>query len=99
MRFLRSLSVFLMVFALAMTAAAQAPGGQGGGAPQAAGAQRAPAPAPMVMSIPGFADGTDIPAKYTQAGDQTSPAITWTNAPAGTVTFLLHVHDMEGVRN
>jgi Raf kinase inhibitor-like YbhB/YbcL family protein len=54
---------------------------------------------PLVMSIPAFPDGTDIPPKYTQAGDQTSPAITWTNVPAGTVTFLLHVHDMEGVRN
>src|SRR5579862_2360700 len=98
MRFLRSLSVSLTMFALAATAAAQAPGAQGG-APQAAGGQRAPAPAPMVMSIPGFADGTDIPAKFTQASDQTSPAISWTNVPAGTVTFLLHVHDMEGVRN
>jgi Raf kinase inhibitor-like YbhB/YbcL family protein len=87
MRFLGWLSVFL--FVTAMTARAQAPGAQGG----------APAAKPMVMTIPGFADGTDIPAKYTQAGDQTSPAISWTNTPAGTVTFLLHMHDMEGSRN
>jgi hypothetical protein len=53
----------------------------------------------MVMSITAFADGTDIPAKYTQAGTQTSPPITWTNVPPGTVTFLLHVHDMEASRN
>jgi phosphatidylethanolamine-binding protein (PEBP) family uncharacterized protein len=52
-----------------------------------------------MMAITAFADGSDIPAKYTQAGDQTSPAITWTNAPAGTVTFLLHMHDMEASRN
>jgi Raf kinase inhibitor-like YbhB/YbcL family protein len=87
MRFLGWLSVFL--FVTAMTARAQAPGTQGG----------APAAKPMVMTIPGFADGTDIPAKYTQAGEQTSPAISWTNTPAGTVTFLLHMHDMEGSRN
>ena len=87
MRFLGWLSVFL--FVTAMTARAQAPGAQGG----------APAAKPMVMTIPGFADGTDIPAKYTQAGEQTSPAISWTNTPAGTVTFLLHMHDMEGSRN
>lgn len=57
------------------------------------------APPPMVMSTTAFPDGTDIPAKYTQAGTQTSPALTWTNVPPGTVTFLLHVHDMEASRN
>lgn len=62
-------------------------------------AQNAPAPKPMVMTIAAFADGADIPVKYTSAGDQTSPAISWTNTPPGTVTFLLHVHDLEGARN
>jgi Raf kinase inhibitor-like YbhB/YbcL family protein len=95
MRFLRLLSVLMMMFVLAITAAAQAPGAQGGG-------QSAPAPQPiimMTMTITAFADGSEIPAKYTQAGNQTSPAITWTNAPAGTVTFLLHMHDLEVSRN
>lgn len=87
MRFLGLPAVFMLV--AAMTAAAQAPGGQGGG----------PAAKPMVMTVTGFADGADIPAKFTQAGDQTSPAISWTNTPAGTVSFLLHMHDVEGVRN
>jgi Raf kinase inhibitor-like YbhB/YbcL family protein len=87
MRLLGWLAVF--VFAAAINSGAQAPGGQGG----------APAAKPMVLTIPGFADGTDIPVKYTQAGEQTSPAINWTNTPPGTVTFLLHMHDMEGVRN
>ena len=41
----------------------------------------------------------ELVAPYTQAGDQTSPAISWINTPAGTVTFVLHVHDMEGARN
>jgi Raf kinase inhibitor-like YbhB/YbcL family protein len=87
MRFLGLLAVFMLVAAL--TAAAQAPGGQGG----------ATAAKPMVMTVTGFADGADIPAKFTQAGDQTSPAISWTNTPTGTVSFLLHMHDVEGVRN
>jgi Raf kinase inhibitor-like YbhB/YbcL family protein len=87
MRFLGLIAVFMLV--AAMTAAAQAPAGQGG----------APAAKPMVMTVTGFADGTDIPVKFTQAGDQTSPAISWTNTPAGTVSFLLHMHDVEGVRN
>jgi Raf kinase inhibitor-like YbhB/YbcL family protein len=87
MRFLGLLAVFMFVAAL--TAGAQAPAGQGG----------APAAKPMVMTVMGFADGGDIPAKFTQAGEQTSPAISWTNTPAGTVSFLLHMHDVEGVRN
>ena len=100
MRLLRLSLVFAMLFALTMTVAAQAPGAQGGGAPQAGGARgAAPAPPPLTMTTTAFADGTEIPAKYTQVADQTSPAITWTNVPAGTVTFLLHMHDMEGSRN
>jgi hypothetical protein len=91
------LSVFAMTLGFAVVAAAQAPAGQ---APAAqAGGQAAPAPPVMTMSTTAFADGTEIPAKYTQAGNQTSPAITWTNIPAGTVTFVLHVHDLESSRN
>jgi Raf kinase inhibitor-like YbhB/YbcL family protein len=91
----RTLSGFMLMFALAMTLAAQSAGAQAAG-------QAAPAAAPismMTMTIAGFADGSDIPAKFTQAGNQTSPAITWANPPAGTVTFLLHMHDMEVTRN
>lgn len=99
MRFLKSAPVFITMFIFAMAVVAQTAGAQAGGAPEAGSGQRGPAPRPLVMSISAFADGSDIPAKYTQAGDQTSPAITWTNTPAGTVTFLLHVHDMEVSRN
>ncbi|MSO84026.1 MAG: YbhB/YbcL family Raf kinase inhibitor-like protein, partial [Acidobacteria bacterium] len=28
-----------------------------------------------------------------------SPALTWTNAPPNTQSFVLHMHDMEGSRN
>jgi Raf kinase inhibitor-like YbhB/YbcL family protein len=92
MGFRRLFSVFTMVLGLTVAAAAQTPGAQSGG-------QTAPAPPPMTMSTTAFADGTEIPAKYTQAGNQTSPPITWTNVPAGTVTFLLHLHDLEVSRN
>jgi Raf kinase inhibitor-like YbhB/YbcL family protein len=65
----------------------------------------APAPAPMTMTVAGFPDGGQVPVKYTQAaegaapGGGTSPAITWANAPAGTQSFFLNMHDMEVSRN
>jgi Raf kinase inhibitor-like YbhB/YbcL family protein len=90
MRIFRSFSICTILLVAGTVAYGHAPAGQAGAAPAAK---------PLVMTIPGFADGTDIPAKYTQAGTQTSPEITWTNTPAGTVTFLLHMHDMEGSRN
>jgi hypothetical protein len=80
----------MAVSALGVTSAAQT---------MPAPAQTAPAPKPMVMTITAFADGTEIPPKYTQAGDQTSPAINWTNVPEGTVSFVLHLHDLEVSRN
>jgi hypothetical protein len=58
-----------------------------------------PATPPMTLTTGAFADGGQIPAKYTQAGDQTSPALTWTNAPPGTATFVLHMHDVDVARN
>ena len=88
-------STLAVLLAVAVTAHARP---HGAAAPQAAGAQTPAAP-PLTMSIAAFADGTDIPAKYTQAGNQTSPAISWMNTPPGTVTFLLHMHDMELARN
>jgi Raf kinase inhibitor-like YbhB/YbcL family protein len=99
MRFLRLLSVLIMVFILAITVTAQTRGGQGGGVSEAGGGQRGPATQPLIMAMTAFADGSDIPGKYTQAGDQTSPAITWTNTPTGTMSFVLHMHDMEVSRN
>ena len=92
MRFSRLTAAFTTLLVIAMTAAAQTPGAQGG-------AQAAPAPPAMAMSSTAFADGAEIPAKYTQAGNQISPALAWSNVPAGTVTFLLHMHDLEVSRN
>lgn len=96
MRFSQLLFISTTVFLLSFTAGAQAPGG---GGPAAGRGQNGPVFKPMVMTITAFADGTDIPVKFTAAGDQTSPEIMWTNVPAGTVTFLLHMHDLEGSIN
>ena len=71
-------------------------GGRGAGAP--AGAPQAGA-APMRLMSNAFIDGGLIPLKYTQAGEQASPQLAWANAPMGTQSFVLHMHDMEGARN
>src|SRR5690348_10649775 len=63
-----------------------------------------PAPA-MTLTISGFPDGGQIPVKFSQAapgvapGEGTSPAIEWANVPAGTQSFVLHMHDMDLARN
>ena len=59
----------------------------------------------MTLKVSGFADGGQIPIKFTQAapgaapGEGTSPAMSWTNAPAGTQSFFLHMHDLDVSRN
>src|SRR4029453_878971 len=67
-------------------------------------AAQTPAPAtpprpPMTLTTSAWPDGDPIPAKYTQAGEQVSPELKWTNTPPGTVTFLLHMHDPDVARN
>jgi hypothetical protein len=80
----------------AMPVAAQPPGGQRGAAP--------PPPA-LTLTVAGFADGADIPVKFSQAapgvatGEGLSPAISWTNVPAGTQSFFLNMRDMDVTRN
>ncbi len=61
--------------------------------------------APMILTVDGFPDGGDVPVKYSQAapgvaaGEGLSPAITWSNVPAGTQSLFLHMHDMDLARN
>jgi Raf kinase inhibitor-like YbhB/YbcL family protein len=62
-------------------------------------------PPAMTLTIPGFPDGGRIPVKFSQAapgaapGEGTSPAMTWTNVPAGTQSLFLHMHDLDVARN
>ncbi len=92
----RWLVVSLFILSLAAPLMAQAPAGQPGGAPAA--------PA-MTLTVTGFADGADIPVKFSQAapgaapGEGTSPAIAWANVPAGTQTFVLNMRDLDVARN
>jgi Raf kinase inhibitor-like YbhB/YbcL family protein len=60
--------------------------GKGGG--------RGPAGPGLTLTTSAFADGAEIPAKYTQSvPDAVSPKLEWTHVPMGTVTFALILHD------
>ena len=86
-----------LIFALTLIAVLPVAAQQRGG-----GAPAAPA---MTMTVAGFPDGGQFPVKNSQAaegaapGEGPSPAITWMNAPAGTQSFFLHMHDMDLARN
>ena len=74
-------------------------GGRGAGAPAGAPGGAQGGAAPMRLMSNSFIDGGLIPLKYTQAGEQASPQLAWANAPMGTQSYVLHMHDMEGARN
>jgi len=87
--------VMLGLFA-ALPALAQAP------APAPA---TAPPPPAMVLTVQGFADGSQIPVRFSQAapgaapGEGTSPAMSWTNVPPGTQSFVINMRDLDVARN
>src|SRR5688572_11391301 len=58
-----------------------------------------PPRAAMTLMTPAWPDGDPIPVKFTQAGEQVSPELRWTNAPPGTQSFVLHMLDPDVARN
>jgi Raf kinase inhibitor-like YbhB/YbcL family protein len=68
-----------------------APGGQPGGR---GGRGRGAIPV-MTLTSSAWPDGGQIPVKYTQAGDETSPPLAWSNVPDATASFVLIVHDVD----
>lgn len=76
-----------LTLALATTGAAQQ-GGAGRGAPP---------PPPLVLTVNGFADGAEVPIKFSCSAQPAavSPAMEWKQTPPGTQSFLVIVHDPE----
>lgn len=92
---MRLIFVAAMMLGLTVASIAQNTGG---------GPRPAQPPPAMTLTIPGYPDGGHVPVKFTQAapgvapGEGTSPAIEWANAPAGTQSFLINMHDMDNLR-
>lgn len=92
----RTIGIALLLGATAFaTIGAQTPAqppvqGQRGGAPAGPG---------LTLTTSAFADGAEIPGRFTQSVPApVSPKLEWTNVPANTVTFVLHMHDPDVAR-
>lgn len=53
---------------------------------------------PFTLTSPAFRDGQPVPREFTCQGRDTSPALAWTGAPAGTVGFALVLDDPDAPR-
>ncbi len=58
-----------------------------------AGAADKPIPGTMQLSCEAFAEGAEIPAKFTCDDKDVSPPLKWSGAPAGTKSFAVVVDD------
>ena len=75
-----------------------APAGQPG-APGARGGRGRGAVQVMTLTSSAWSDGGQIPVKYTQAGEEASPPLAWSNVPVmpdgAATSFVLIVHDVD----
>lgn len=77
----------ILLAAVAGSAFAQGP-------PPGGGRGRGPAGQGLTLTSPDFEDGAIIPNKFTQADpNPVSPKLEWSHVPAGTVSFVLLMHD------
>ena len=91
-------AVLLSIASAGLLLAQQAPPAAGAppAGPGAGGRGGAPPPPFRIMS-PDMVDGSLLPQQFTCAAgtEAVSPPLQWMNAPRGTVSFALIVHDME----
>lgn len=101
--FARTMVLFIGVLALAATPSMAQGGGAGQGGGQGAGrgggggrgrGGGGGAIVTLAVSSTSFPDGGEIPAKYTQQAG-ISPELSWTGAPAGTMSYVLIMHDVD----
>jgi hypothetical protein len=101
----RWIGLFFVLLAWVSTIAAQTPpqnppagappagtppaGQRGGGGGRGRGVQI------MTLTSSSWTDGAQMPLKFTQAGEEVSPALTWSGVPDTTASFALIVHDLD----
>jgi Raf kinase inhibitor-like YbhB/YbcL family protein len=78
----------------ATAASPQTPGRGGGGR---GGRGRGNAFSNLTLITTAWPDGGMIPARYTQAGPELSPAMQWSTPPTGTASFVLIFHDADAM--
>jgi Raf kinase inhibitor-like YbhB/YbcL family protein len=85
------------IFATGVAFAQERQGAPGGAGGRAGGQARGPATPPLIMTSTAWEDGGVIPDKYTQAAGATAPnpALSWTQVPPGTQSFVLIMNDPE----
>ena len=88
-----SLSILVVSMAIAQQPTPVAQGRGGGGRGGLGAVQN------MTLITTAWPDGGQIPARYSQAGAEVSPAIQWSTPPAGTQSFVLIFHDADTVVN
>jgi len=71
------------------------PGGAPPTQPARGGGGRGRAVRVMTLTSTGFTDGSVLPIKYSQAGEELSPPIAWGGVPDSTRSFVLLVHDLD----
>lgn len=91
-------SLAVAVCVIAATASVSFAQAQAPAAPAQGRAGGPPNP-PLLMTTTAWQDGGVIPDKYTQAAGPSavSPALSWSQVPAGTQSFVLLMHDPEPV--
>ncbi len=63
----------------------------------AQGPSATPPPPSLLLTTSGYPDGGAIPVKFScDVTPPDSPPLEWTNTPAGTVSFVLIMHDLDG---
>src|SRR5262245_51416359 len=82
MRTIRKALAIAVILTMGAALAIAQRGGRGGGGGPA-----------MALTTTAWQDGQMIPAKYTQDANQVSPALNWTNAPQGTMSFVISMED------
>ena len=98
-RFMQALAVVVAVLAAGAALAQERGGGGAQGGGRGGGGGRGPAVPPLIMTSTAWEDGGVIPDKFTQAAGATapSPALSWSQVPPGTQSFVLLMHDPEPV--